>query len=127
MGKEQDLLLKERVRRIAQLEAQDDAEAMKPHEAKTAAQATQSKLAACNTDILEDPEEYRDCSSDINRLNTGPGERGGGVRSPELPGPNGEEPTLPPTDRILQAQAGQNPDDALGAGDPGGFFIILRF
>jgi protein involved in polysaccharide export with SLBB domain len=54
LGKEQDLLLKERVRRQAQIEAQADAEALKPLKPET----VQTKSVPCDS---EDP---RDCAQE---------------------------------------------------------------
>jgi Polysaccharide biosynthesis/export protein len=55
LGKEQDLLLKERVRRQAQLEAQADAEALKPLKPET----VQKKTVTC------DSEDARDCAQEM--------------------------------------------------------------
>src|SRR5208282_897892 len=51
LGKEQELLLKERVRRLVQIETQEDTDSIKPPKAET----SEAKTAPC------DPNENRDC------------------------------------------------------------------
>ena len=55
LGKEQELLLKERVRRQVQIEAQEDSETLQPKKTETA----QTKTVPCD---LEDP---RDCAQEL--------------------------------------------------------------
>lgn len=50
MGKQQDLLIKERVRRLVQIEAQEDAEALRPAQQGAGAAETKSKPCTWNAD-----------------------------------------------------------------------------
>jgi polysaccharide biosynthesis/export protein len=59
MGKQQDLLIKERVRRLAQIEAQEDSEALQPKPQETKTQES----------TLCDPEELEEC---LPNRGTGP-------------------------------------------------------
>ena len=95
MGKEQELLIKERVRRIVQLESQEDNESLKSPETKNA----QSKVVPCDPN-----DDDRGC---VSRT---PTRRGRGAEDSTQTGqpgtnlPNEEEQPLPSTKRILQAQ-----------------------
>ena len=112
MGKQQDLLLKERVRRIAQLEAQDDAEALKPPETKTA----QARALPCDPDDMEDAEDYKNCLAETpNRPKRAVGENNGTMRQPGSYEPNEEELPLLPNQRIMQAQGGEAMEGGMGA------------
>jgi protein involved in polysaccharide export with SLBB domain len=118
MGKQQDLLLKERVRRLEQIEAQEDAEALKPPRAETGA-AAQSALERMRRycEEFDDP----DCE---NRDLLQPG---GNFTSPGYNGPQRETLPANPQDSlplsaaapILQAEAGLGGPEMTGGGGPG--------
>jgi len=118
MGKQQDLLLKERVRRLEQIEAQEDAEALKPPRTETGA-AAQSALERMRRycEEFDDP----DCE---NRDLLQPG---GNFTSPGYNGPQRETLPANPQDSlplsaaapILQAEAGLGGPEMTGGGGPG--------
>jgi len=55
LGKEQELLIKERVRRLVQIEAQEDTESLKPQKADT----SEARISLC------DPNDNRDCTQEL--------------------------------------------------------------
>ena len=56
LGKEQELLIKERVRRLVQIEAQEDTESLKPQKADT----SEARISLC------DPNDNRDCTQELS-------------------------------------------------------------
>jgi protein involved in polysaccharide export with SLBB domain len=99
LGKTQELLIKERVRRIVQQEAQEDAEALRPPQSKI--ETTKGRESLC------DPQYDQDCSpvaiperSSTDSLPYG-GDRQQRYYSPGLPS---EEMQAPPAQRILQTE-----------------------
>ena len=119
MGKQQDLLLKERVRRLEHIEAQEDAAAMQPPKAETGnAAETALERMRRYCEEFDDP----DCD---NRDLTPPG---GNITSPGYNGPLRE--TLPQnpqenlplgaTAPILQAEAALGSPEMSGTGGLGG-------
>jgi protein involved in polysaccharide export with SLBB domain len=110
MGKEQDLVLKERARRIVQLEAQEDAEASRLPESKTA----QAKARSCDPKNMEDAADFRDCLSGAPTHPNPSGDEGAGTTGlPDFSQPN-EQQSLPLDPRILRAQGGETDDGTLG-------------
>jgi protein involved in polysaccharide export with SLBB domain len=95
MGKQQDLLIKERVRRLVQIESQEDADSLKPQ----TTEPSEARTVPCEAN------EDRDCvqgsSARPSRTNSNPGQN---VPQKEItPGyPNEGQPISPPA-RILQA------------------------
>jgi protein involved in polysaccharide export with SLBB domain len=119
MGKQQDLLLKERVRRLEQIEAQEDAAALQAPKAETGnAAETALERMRRYCEEFDDP----DCD---NRDLIPPGRN---VTSPGYNGPLREavpqnpQENLPlgATAPILQAEAGLASPDISGAGGLGG-------
>jgi protein involved in polysaccharide export with SLBB domain len=119
MGKQQDLLLKERVRRLEQIEAQEEAAALQPPKAETGnAAETALERMRRYCEEFDDP----DCD---NRDLIPPGRN---VTSPGYNGPQRE--TLPQnpqenlplgaTAPILQAEAGLASPEMSGTGGLGG-------
>jgi protein involved in polysaccharide export with SLBB domain len=105
MGKEQELLIKERVRRLVQIEAQEDAESIKPPKAET----REAKSAPC------DLNETRDCTQELSarpkRPTSIPDEN---VPQKELsPNYPNEGQPMSPSPRIMQTRG--NPDGSLFA------------
>jgi polysaccharide biosynthesis/export protein len=101
LGKTQDLLLKERVRRYEQLEAQDDAQALQPPQSKT--QNAKQKRATC------DPQYDDECypaspSENSNPSNAYPGGSTGPYRQTPPMAPDQETPSYPMQQRIIQTQ-----------------------
>ena len=96
MGKEQELLIKERVRRLVQIEAQEDSESIKPPKAET----REAKSVPC------DSNESRDCAQE------GPTRPRGTTATPEENAPQrelspnypNEGQPLPHSPRIMQAR-----------------------
>ena len=68
LGKEQELLLKERVRRQAQIEAQEDAEALKPQKIE----ASETKTVPC--DVNESPDCAQEMPSPSRHTTSSPDE-----------------------------------------------------
>ncbi len=68
LGKEQELLLKERVRRQAQIEAQEDAEALKPQKTE----ASEAKTVPC--DVNETPDCAQEMPSPSRHTTSSPDE-----------------------------------------------------
>jgi polysaccharide export outer membrane protein len=105
MGKTQDLLIKERVRRIVQEEAQEDMEAAsRPPQTKTE--------TTSQNDFLCDPKHDEDCYSTPSsgrtpQTNVSPYRSNGPQRndSPSVPD---EQIQSPPAQRILQTEEMQN-------------------
>ena len=99
LGKEQELLIKERVRRIVQIESQEDSESLKSPETKNA----QAKAAPC------DPNDDRECvAAAPSRSRHVTGESSLLTEQPGYNAPNEEEQALPPSHRILQGQETQD-------------------
>jgi polysaccharide export outer membrane protein len=109
MGKEQELLIKERVRRLVQIEAQEDTESIKPPKAET----REAKSVPCELN------ETRDCAQEgptRPRGTTATPEENAPQREPSPNYPNEGQP-LPSSPRIMQARGnedtsayGQSPD-----------------
>src|SRR6516225_8394700 len=115
MGKQQDLLLKERVRRLEQIEAQEEAAALQPPKAETGnAAETALERMRRYCEEFDDP----DCD---NRDLTPPG---GNITSPGYNGPLRENPQenlpLGATAPILQAEAALGSPEMSGTGGLGG-------
>jgi polysaccharide export outer membrane protein len=108
MGKTQELLIKERVRRIVQEEAQEDSEAMRPPQSKT--ETTKQKEFQC--DPKYDDDCYPSTSPDRAPTTVSPYD-GNGPQRQYSPNPPNEEMQTSPTQRILQAEEMQG-------GAPGG-------
>jgi len=102
IGKEQDLLIKERVRRLVQIEAQEDLESVKPSQTGT----NEAKAAPC--DLNEDRECVQGAASRQRRTISTPEET---TPQKETPSnyPNDGQP-LSPSLRILQTDV--NPEGA---------------
>jgi polysaccharide biosynthesis/export protein len=100
MGKTQDLLIKERVRRYEQLEAQADAQALQPPQSKTETTKEKEKQSFC------DPNYDDDCyPSTSNEGRWGVSPHGDNTPQREFSpnGPNEETPAFP-QQRIMQTQ-----------------------
>jgi protein involved in polysaccharide export with SLBB domain len=109
LGKEQELLLKERVRRQAQLEAQDDAEALKPQKTET----SEVKTVPC--DLNENPDCAEEMPSRPRRSNATPEEN---IPQRELPPmyPNDGQPLNSPA-RIMQTRGSNDGSFSNPTGD----------
>jgi protein involved in polysaccharide export with SLBB domain len=98
MGKEQELLLKERVRRLVQIEAQEDSESLKPPKAET----SDAKTVPC------DSNENKDCVQGMpsrqRRTNSTPD--GNAPEKEQVPGYPNEGQPLPPPPRMMQTETG---------------------
>jgi len=109
LGKEQELMLKERVRRQAQIEAQEDAEALKPQKTE----ASEAKTAPC------DSNESRDCAEEMpsrsRRTTSSPDEN---LPQKELPPyyPNDGQP-LNASPRIMQTRGSADGSPFSPSGD----------
>lgn len=102
IGKEQELLLKERVRRIVQIEAQEDADAAKPLNAET----RQTKASPC------DSGDGRGCAQGVTaspKRSSPTPEEGAPQKEPPSGYPNEGQP-ITPSPRILQTEG--NPEGA---------------
>ncbi len=102
LGKEQDLLLRERVRRLVQIEALEDSESVKPPPAQTSG----AKAAPC--DLNEDRECVQGAASRLRRANSTPEENPPHKESPANDSNEGQP--LTPSPRIMQT--GVNPEGA---------------
>jgi polysaccharide export outer membrane protein len=102
IGKEQDLLIKERVRRLVQIEAQEDLESVKPSPTQT----SEAKAAPC--DLNEDRECVQGAASRQRRAISAPDESSP-QKEPPSNYPNDGQP-LSPSPRILQTDV--NPEGA---------------
>src|ERR1700757_4461522 len=96
LGKEQELLIKERVRRLVQIEAQEDSESLKPRKTET----DEARTSLC------DPNENRDCTQEIpsrsRRQTSNPDEN---VQQKDLtPNYPNEGKPLSPSPRIMQTR-----------------------
>lgn len=106
LGKEQELLLKERVRRLVQIESQEDTDSLKSPEAKQ----TQTRIIPCDSN-----EDDGDCLSQPNARSKRPATQGNPpMEQPGFnpPGNNEEEPPVSSRQRLLQAQ---DNTDAIGS------------
>jgi protein involved in polysaccharide export with SLBB domain len=103
MGKEQELLIKERVRRLVQIEAQEDSESLKSQKPET----REAKSAPCDLNA------NTDCSQEMpsrsRRTTSSPDENV--PQKDQNPNYPGEGQPLTPSPRILQTRG--NPDGAL--------------
>ena len=115
MGKEQELLLKERVRRLVQIETQEDTEALKPQKTET----SEARTPPC------DLNESRDCAHEMpsrsRRANPSTDENAPQKDlSPNYPN---EGQPLNPSPRIMQTRG--NPDGAFlnSSGDGSDSFL----
>jgi len=103
MGKEQELLIKERVRRLVQIEAQEDSESLKPQKPET----REARSAPCDLNA------NTDCSQEMpsrsRRTTSSPDENV--PQKDQNPNYPGEGQPLTPSPRILQTRG--NPDGAL--------------
>jgi polysaccharide export outer membrane protein len=102
IGKEQDLLLKERVRRLVQIEAQEDLESVKPSPTQT----SEAKAAPC--DLNEDRECVQGAAPRPRRAISTPDESSP-QKEPSSNYPNDGQP-LSPSPRIMQTDV--NPEGA---------------
>ncbi|HWY06593.1 MAG TPA: SLBB domain-containing protein [Candidatus Acidoferrales bacterium] len=109
LGKEQELLLKERVRRQAQMEAQEDNEALQPKKTETA----QTKTVPCD---LEDP---RDCAQEMpsrpERMTSSPDEIGPQRDVPPYYPNEGQPPNVSP--RLMQTRGSNDGSFISQSGD----------
>jgi protein involved in polysaccharide export with SLBB domain len=120
LGKEQEFLLKERVRHLVQIEAQEDAEANKPQKTET----SDGRTALC------DPNENRDCVQEMpsRSRRTTPSNDENGPQKDMQPNYPGEGQPLTPSPRIMQTrgipdgslsgQATDGNDSFLNVSDP---------
>ena len=120
LGKEQELLLKERVRHLVQIEAQEDAEANKPQKTETSGGRTP----------LCDPNENRDCVQEMpsRSRRTTPSNDENAPQKDMQPNYPGEGQPLTPSPRIMQTrgipdgslsgQATDGNDSFLNVSDP---------
>src|SRR5271169_6575601 len=97
MGKEQELLTKERVRRLVQIEAQEDTESIKPPKTET----SEAKTVPC--DANEDRECVQGTSPRPSRTNSNPDQN---LQQKELTpnSPNDGQPLSPPP-QIMQTES----------------------
>jgi len=119
MGKQQDLLLKERVRRLEQIEAQEEAAALQPPktEAGTAAENALERMRRY-CEEFDDPDcENRDLIQPGRNV-TSPGYNG--PQRETLPANPQESLPLTAAAPILQAEAGLGSPEMSGAGGLGG-------
>jgi protein involved in polysaccharide export with SLBB domain len=96
LGKEQELLLKERVRHLVQIEAQEDAEANKPQKTET----SDGRTPLC------DPNESRDCVQEMpsRSRRTTPSNDENAPQKDMQPNYPGEGQPLTPSPRIMQTR-----------------------
>ncbi len=110
LGKEQELLIKERVRRLVQIEAQQDAEASKP------TRATQAKEVPCDWNY------DRDCVPETpqrtKRDNDSPFNGNGPSRELTPNYPNQDRP-VQPSSPIMQTETNSDRSPFEGVGDSG--------
>jgi protein involved in polysaccharide export with SLBB domain len=110
MGKEQELLLKERVRRLVQIETQEDTESLRPQKTET----SERKTAPC------DLSESRDCAQEMpsRSRRTAPSSDENAPQKDQSPNnPNDGQP-MNPSPRIMQTRG--NPDGSpFGQGTDG--------
>ena len=100
MGKTQDLLIKERVRRYEQLEAQADAQALQPSQPKTETAKEKQKDLACDPNYDDDC--YPSRLQENGPTNMAPyGNLPQGELPPSVPG---QDMPVYPTQRIMQTQ-----------------------
>jgi protein involved in polysaccharide export with SLBB domain len=96
LGKEQELLIKERVRRLVQIEAQEDSESLKPRKTET----DEARTSLC------DPNENRDCTQEIpsrsRRQTSNPDENA--PQKDLTPNYPNEGQPLSPSPRIMQTR-----------------------
>jgi len=110
MGKEQDLLLKERVRRLVQIEAQEDADSLRnPRQGIT---STGNQTGACTWN--PDGDCIRVAPTQPRRAFSGPE---GAPRREVSPGTPGEPQTPPVSSRVLQAESGSDSSVYAGSGE----------
>ena len=102
IGKEQDLLLRERVRRLVRIEAQEDSEAVKPPQMRT------SEARAVPCDLNEDSECVQGAASRPRRAVSTP-EQNAPQKEPPSNYPNDGQP-LSPSPRIMRTEV--NPEGA---------------
>ncbi|HXC48941.1 MAG TPA: SLBB domain-containing protein [Candidatus Sulfotelmatobacter sp.] len=100
MGKEQELLIKERVRRLVQIESQEDTESLKPQKTET----SERKSAPC------DLNESRDCAQEMpsRSRRTAPSSDENAPQKDLSPNYPNEGQPLNPSPRIMQTRG--NPD-----------------
>lgn len=112
MGKEQEFVLKERARRLVQIESQEDAESTKPPKTET----SETKTTPC------DPNENRDC---IQRV---PSQQRRAISTPDgnvpekeqSPGYPNEGLPLSPPPRMMQTETEGNPESSPYGGSTDG-------
>jgi protein involved in polysaccharide export with SLBB domain len=96
LGKEQELLIKERVRRLVQIEAQEDSESLKPRKTET----DEARTSLC------DPNENRDCTQEMpsrsRRQTSNPDENA--PQKDLTPNYPNEGQPLSPSPRIMQTR-----------------------
>src|SRR5208337_97600 len=106
MGKQQELLTKERVRRLVQIESQEDAESTKPPKTET----SETRTGACDPyDASGDRACAPGSSARPDRINSNP-DRNYPQRESTPNYPNEGQPTSP-SSRILQAESNSDSDD----------------
>jgi protein involved in polysaccharide export with SLBB domain len=109
IGKEQELLLKERVRRLVQIEAQEDTESTKPPKTET----SEAKAAPC------DPNDNRDCVQGVpsrqRRAILTPD--GNAPEKDQVPGYPNEGLPLSPSPRMMQTEANRESSPYGGSTD----------
>lgn len=109
IGKEQDLLIKERVRRLVQIEAQEDPESIKPSQPA----ANETKTSPC--DLNDDRACVQGGASRSKRISSTP-EESAPQKEPPSSYPNDGQP-LSPSPRIMQAELNQDSAPRDGAGE----------
>ena len=113
-GKEQDLLLRERVRRLVQIEALEDSESVKPSQARTG----EAKAAPC--DLNEDRECVQGAAPRPRRAVSNPEENPPQKERPSNDSNEGQP--LTPSPRIMQTDL--NPEGASFGGTADGDFSL---
>ena len=110
MGKEQELLVKERVRRLVQIEAQEDAESIKP----------QKNANSEETEEGCDWRNQKECTQGASQRPGRPGSTNDGNLPPKEPNPNYPNDGQPMTSTPRIMRAGLNPEgsqlDGMGEG-----------
>jgi len=117
LGKEQDLLIKERVRRLIQIEAQEDNESLQPKKPET----SEAKTAPCDSD------NTRDCAQEMPSR-TGRPDSNSDENAPqrELPPtyPNEGQP-MNVSPRIMQTRGTADGSSFGASGDPSDLLMNL--
>ncbi len=110
LAKQEDLVLKERARRLVQIEAQEDAESMKPEPKEETAQSTQ-QTSTCDT------QRDSDCQETVPRhaRQRTAGPEGAPVAKPDLQGIPSELPPSAPYSPLMRAGLGGGGLTSLGS------------